>query len=160
MISSFAEFRRVICRTLIVAALSLVWAGPVSWAQSQPSRDLVVTTGKGMAHRFHVEVAANDSERAKGLMFRKELPQNGGMLFDFATAQPVAMWMKNTLIPLDMLFVAENGRVVNIAERTVPGSLVPIPSDAPVRYVIELAGGTASRLDIRPGDNVTKGLTP
>jgi uncharacterized membrane protein (UPF0127 family) len=76
------------------------------------------------------------------------------MLFDFGHSESVAMWMKNTLIPLDMLFIASDGSVINIAQRTVPESLTPIPSAQPVRYVLELAGGTASRLGIKPGDRV------
>jgi hypothetical protein len=76
------------------------------------------------------------------------------MLFDFKTDRPVAMWMRNTRIPLDMLFIARDGRVANIAERAVPFSEQTIPSAGPVRAVLELAGGTASRLGIKPGDRV------
>jgi len=76
------------------------------------------------------------------------------MLFDFKRVQPVAMWMKNTLIPLDMLFIDGAGRVVNVAENTVPLSLATIPSAAPVRAVLEINAGSARRLGIRPGDQV------
>ena len=141
-----------------IILLSALFCLP-AMAQSQPPRDLPVQSVETGAHRFRVEVAATDAERAKGLMYRRELVPETGMLFDFGTAQSVTMWMKNTLLPLDMLFVAGDGRIVNIAERTVPGSLTPIPSDEPVRYVIELAGGTASRLRLKPGDRVTLGLT-
>ncbi len=78
------------------------------------------------------------------------------MLFDFQRAVPVAMWMKNTFIPLDMLFIAADGRIVNIARRTVPQSLETIPSAAPVRWVLELNAGAAARLGIRAGDRVTQ----
>jgi uncharacterized membrane protein (UPF0127 family) len=87
-------------------------------------------------------------------MFRKSLPPDAGMLFDYRTPSTASMWMKNTLIPLDMLFVDEQGRVVNIHERAVPGSLDPIAAMAPARAVIELNGGTAARLGIKPGDRV------
>ena len=79
---------------------------------------------------------------------------DAGMLFDYKTPSMATMWMKNTLIPLDMLFVDAQGRIVNIHERAVPGSLATISAAAPVRAVIELNGGTAARLGIRPGDRV------
>lgn len=142
-------------------ALCLSLGVQPSLAQNQGRRELIVQSQQaGTSHSFQVEVATNDAERAKGLMFRRELAVNAGMLFDFVTPQPVTMWMKNTLLPLDMLFVAEDGRVVNIAERTVPGSLAAIPSDAPVRYVIEVNGGTAARLRLKAGDRVVRGLVP
>ena len=103
---------------------------------------------------FAIELAVTDEERAKGLMYRKELPDGRGMLFDFRTEQDVSMWMKNTLIPLDMLFVDQQGRVINIHERAVPGSLDPIAAAGPARAVIELNGGTAAHLGIKPGDRV------
>jgi hypothetical protein len=87
-------------------------------------------------------------------MFRRSLAPDSGMLFDFKTPSMATMWMKNTLIPLDMLFVDEHGRIVNIAERAVPESTDTIAAAAPVRAVIELNGGTVARLGIRPGDQV------
>jgi uncharacterized membrane protein (UPF0127 family) len=87
-------------------------------------------------------------------MYRPSMPNDTGMLFDFGIEQRVSMWMKNTLIPLDMLFIDVHGKIVNIAERTVPHSLASIPAVKPVRFVLELNGGTASRLGIRPGDTV------
>lgn len=147
-------------RKASLLALCLLLATLPAFAQSQTRRELQVQGRDGLVHAFQVEIAATDAERAKGLMFRRELAVNAGMLFDFATPQPVTMWMKNTLLPLDMLFVAEDGRVVNIAERTVPGSLAAIPSDEPVRFVIEVNGGTASRLRLKAGDRVVKGLSP
>jgi uncharacterized membrane protein (UPF0127 family) len=87
-------------------------------------------------------------------MFRQSLAPDAGMLFDFGSPSRAMMWMKNTLIPLDMLFVDAQGRIVNIHERAVPGSLATIAAAAPVRAVIELNGGTAARLQIRPGDRV------
>lgn len=87
-------------------------------------------------------------------MFREELAPDAGMLFDFKQPTMATMWMKNTLIPLDMLFVDQAGRIVNIQERAVPLSTAIIAAAAPVRAVIELNGGTAARLGIKPGDRV------
>ena len=105
----------------------------------------------GTAHAFQVEVAATEKERQIGLMFRRRMAANAGMLFDYIRPQRVAMWMKNTYIPLDMLFIAANGRVVNIAKRTVPHSLRPIASKGRVRAVLEVNSGTIDRLGIAPG---------
>ncbi|MBF0266981.1 MAG: DUF192 domain-containing protein [Alphaproteobacteria bacterium] len=131
-----------------------------SVSQDLPVRELVIRSKDGTEHRFMVEVAASTASRAKGLMYRRELAPDAGMLFDFEVTLQISMWMKNTLLPLDMFFVVESGRIVNIAERTVPGSLLAIPADEPVRYVIELVGGTASRLRLKAGDKVIKGLGP
>ena len=85
-------------------------------------------------------------------MFRKELPEGQGMLFDFQRDQDVAMWMQNTYIPLDMIFIAGDGRIVNIAENTVPLSTRIVASARPVRAVLEVIGGTTRKLGIAPGD--------
>jgi uncharacterized membrane protein (UPF0127 family) len=103
---------------------------------------------------FAVEVVSNDADRAKGLMYRKELPQGRGMLFDFQREQDIAMWMKNTYIPLDMIFIAGDGRIRRIAENTEPLSERIIPSGGPVRGVLEVIGGTARKLGLSPGDRV------
>ncbi len=87
-------------------------------------------------------------------MFRKNLAADAGMLFDFGSPEKVVMWMKNTLIPLDMLFIKPGGIIANIASGTAPLSLSPVPSNGPVRGVLELKAGTAARLGIRPGDQV------
>jgi uncharacterized membrane protein (UPF0127 family) len=105
-------------------------------------------------HVFAVELANTDAQRAKGLMFRKKLPEGQGMLFDFGHDQDVAMWMKNTYIPLDMLFIRSDGRILRIAENTMPLSTRIIPSGGPVRAVLEVIGGTAQKLGIAPGDRV------
>ncbi len=101
--------------------------------------------------RFQVEVADTDPERARGLMFRESLPRFGGMLFVYDQAQQVSFWMKNTLIPLDMLFFDESGRLVEVHENAVPGDLTGIPSEEPVRYVLEINGGAARELGVEPG---------
>jgi uncharacterized membrane protein (UPF0127 family) len=104
--------------------------------------------------RFTIDLAVSAEDQAQGLMFRRSLPRDAGMLFDFGRTRPAEFWMKNTLIPLDMLFVDQRGRIINIHERAVPGSLEPIAAAAPARAVIELNGGTAARLGIKPGDRV------
>ena len=106
------------------------------------------------SHRFTVEVARTARQHARGLMFRRRLAPDSGMLFLYRTSQPVTMWMKNTFIPLDILFVAADGRIVRIAQRTVPHSMQNIPSFGPVSAVLEVNGGTAARLGIRPGDRI------
>ena len=103
---------------------------------------------------FTVEIAKTDQERATGLMHRKELAEGKGMLFDFRPDQNVTMWMKNTLIPLDMIFIAGDGRIIRIAENTEPLSEKIIPSGGLARGVLEVIGGTARKLGIRPGDRV------
>jgi uncharacterized membrane protein (UPF0127 family) len=113
---------------------------------------------KNGVHAFSVEIATNDAERERGLMFRKELPEGRGMLFDFAREQDVSMWMKNTYIPLDMLFIQSDGRISHIAENTEPLSERIISSGGPVRAVLEVIGGTARKLGIAPGDRVANAL--
>ena len=115
--------------------------------------ELVIETADAR-HRFTVELADSPRRRERGLMFRTELAADRGMLFDYVTSQPVAMWMKNTLIPLDMLFVDKGGIIRRIESWTTPLSLAPIVSGGPVRAVIELRGGIARQLGIEPGDRV------
>jgi len=105
-------------------------------------------------HAFQVEMAITSEEKERGLMFRRELPEGQGMLFDFQFDQPVAFWMKNTYIPLDMIFIRGDGRILRIAENTEPLSERNIPSGGPVRAVLEVIGGTAKKLGIAPGDRV------
>ncbi len=90
----------------------------------------------------------------QGLQGRRKLAPNAGMLFDFQTPQIVSMWMKDTLLPLDMIFVAANGEVLNVAEKTVPHSLIPVGSAGEALAVLEVNAGTAARLGIRPGDRI------
>lgn len=154
----------IVCVAVVLGARTLLpgEASPraVARAQAQvaglitfPSAPLAIQTSDKV-HRFKVEVATKPEERAQGLMFRRTLAADAGMLFDFGRTEPVAMWMKNTFIPLDMLFITSDGTIVNIAQRTVPESLTAIPSAKPVRYVLEVASGTASRLGLKPGDKV------
>lgn len=114
---------------------------------------LEVVTSSGRT-RFFVEIADNDAEREKGLMFRKEVPPDRGMLFDFKTPREVAFWMKNTLIPLDIIYIQKDGTVLSIARNTTPHSETPIPSGGPVVGVLELAGGRAAEIGLLPGDRI------
>lgn len=119
-----------------------------------PLEELVIVTRDGRRHVFRVEVARTPDQQTVGLMFRENVPEDGGMLFDWGSPRESSMWMKNTLVSLDMLFIAADGRIHRIAERTVPHSLAPISSRGPVRATLELAAGTAERLGIRVGDRV------
>lgn len=146
---------RFLALLLVAAALSWNSAAPLPAAAAQPLAISEVTIVSGEdRHIFKVEVAETPEQRRRGLMFRQELAADAGMLFDFQVVQRVSFWMKDTLIPLDMMFIGPNGRIVRIAERTVPKSLMANPSGAPVRAVLEVNGGTTSRLGIRPGDRV------
>ena len=148
-------------RRTFVAALTAVAVAPafVCRATAQPANitfaksELTIESG-GKKLRFNVEVADTDERRALGLMYRTNLAADAGMLFDFKRDQDVAMWMRNTRIPLDMLFIDAKGKVVNIAQRAVPFSETTIPSAGAVRAVLELNGGTAERLGLKAGDKV------
>ena len=143
----------------LFALLLLAVAGPRAGAQSQPRLEtfptgsLTIATASG-PHNFTVELATTPAQMEQGLMFRRNLAPDAGMLFDFGHPTMAAFWMKNTLIPLDMLFVGQDGRIVNIRERAVPLALDTIAAAAPVRAVVELNGGTTARLGIKPGDRV------
>ena len=101
--------------------------------------------------RFSVEVADDDAERAQGLMFRESMPKFAGMLFVYERPQPVAFWMRNTLIPLDMLFFDGNGRLERIKVGAMPHDETPVPGGEDIRYVLEINGGLAEELGIEPG---------
>lgn len=138
-------------RPTAVLVLGLVVAAGLGRADDLKTLEIASKTG---VHVFAVEVADTDAERAKGLMFRNHLAEGRGMLFDFRREQDVAMWMQNTYIPLDMLFVRGDGRILRIAENTEPLSTRIIPSGGPVRAVLEVIAGTARKLGIAPGDRV------
>jgi len=118
-----------------------------------PYTDLVIDTSTG-AHPFKVEVVDTPVTRELGLMYRTHLDPDKGMLFDFGDPEPVSFWMKNTLIPLDMIFITADGRVANVAANAIPGDLTPIDSAGAVTGVLEIQGGEAAKLGIKPGDVV------
>ncbi|MCE6961439.1 DUF192 domain-containing protein [Cereibacter sphaeroides] len=110
-----------------------------------------VRTPGGTAVRFSVELADTPAERAKGLMFRESLPRSAGMLFLFDAPQVASFWMRNTLIPLDMIFVSPDGTVKSVHANAVPGDLTPIRGGEGIQSVLEINGGLAGRLGIVPG---------
>jgi uncharacterized membrane protein (UPF0127 family) len=134
-------------------AMGLIRTAPGAELQRFATAELTIVSASGR-HRFKVELAETPEQMAQGLMFRRSLAEDAGMLFDYKSPTEATMWMRNTLIPLDMLFVDAQGRIVNINQRAVPQSLDVISAAAPVRAVIELNGGTAARLGIAPGDRV------
>jgi uncharacterized protein len=145
--------RAVFVLVFLLLPAVVVAAGGEAPTPQYPARELTIVSAGG-SHRFYVELAETPAQMERGLMFREQLAPNAGMLFDFKQPTKATMWMKNTLIPLDMLFVDQGGRIVNIHERAVPLSTAIIAAAAPVRAVIELNGGTAAHLGIKPGDRV------
>lgn len=149
MNSIFAPRRRALAG-LLAAFCAL--AAP-AWSGALRTEPLSIATSRGVFH-FRVEVADTDASRERGLMFRRTLAPDYGMLFDFKRTQTVAFWMKNTLIPLDMLFIGADGRVVSIAANAKPLSEAQIPSGGPVLGVLEIRGGRAAQIGAEPGDEV------
>lgn len=153
---------------MIVGAGALVLAAAIAACSPQSSmgtraelsaaglEQLPLTIRSGnRTHTFTVEVARTPEQQANGLMHRQSLAPDRGMIFPYAPPQDVAFWMKNTLIPLDMVFIRADGTIARIADNTVPLSLDPVPSLEPVAAVLEIAGGRAAELGIRPGDKVS-----
>jgi uncharacterized protein len=135
-----------------VAAVAIfAFAGPGAQAASVQPLEIVTKNGVQV---FSVEMATTEQEKETGLMYRKELPDGKGMLFDFSPEQQVSMWMKNTYIPLDMIFIRADGRIVRIAENTEPLSTKIISSGGPAKGVLEVIAGTAKKYGIEPGDRV------
>jgi uncharacterized membrane protein (UPF0127 family) len=128
----------------------LLFAGRLGAADLQP---LEIASKDGV-HVFAVEMAVTPEEQSKGLMFRKELPEGQGMLFDFHREQEATFWMKNTYVPLDMIFIRGDGRIHRIVANTKPLSEALVSSGGPVRAVLEVVAGTAKKLGIAPGDRV------
>jgi hypothetical protein len=129
----------------------LLVALTIGAAAAAESLEFVTATG---AHRFEIEVARTEREREVGLMYRRSMPRDHGMLFTFPSEQPVSMWMKNTYIPLDMVFVSRKGRVTSVARDAVPMSETIIPSGPPAFAVIELNAGAARAIGLDVGDQV------
>ncbi|HAJ46661.1 MAG TPA: DUF192 domain-containing protein [Alphaproteobacteria bacterium] len=120
-----------------------------------PQEPLAIETAPGKALRFQVEMALTPHQQAVGLMYRKRMPEGHGMFFDFGhEREGVAFWMKNTIIPLDMIFIDGRGQIVRVAARTTPLSEAQVPAGAPARAVLEIAGGEAERLGIKQGQRV------
>jgi hypothetical protein len=118
-----------------------------------PTTQLTVETTSG-PKKFSVEVASDPASQQRGLMFRRSLSPNAGMLFAFRRSASLSFWMKNTFLSLDMLFIRSDGTIASIATNTAPLSTMPIRSAEPVKAVLEINGGRAHELGIRPGDRV------
>ncbi len=151
---TFGSFHRLALAVSLVLAvvLALVPAGPRA---QEPARlePVVIETSQGR-FTFTAEIADTPELRRRGLMFRHNLPEDRAMLFDWGQVKPVSMWMRNTHVSLDMIFIAPDGRVVKVAERTEPLSETTISSGAPVAAVLEVVAGTAERIGLEPGDRV------
>ena len=127
---------------------------PTAAQPELPKEKLVIVTRDGVHHEFNVEMALTPRQQQVGEMFRTNVPPDGGMLFVWPVARPSPMWMENTLVPLDMVFINADGTIRHIAENTVPQSLATVDSGGPVLATLELAGGTTARLNIIVGDKV------
>jgi uncharacterized protein len=150
---SFAGGRRRAQRSIVVAVLLVLGAVAGSGAQAASVQPLEIVTRNGV-QVFSVEMATTEQEKETGLMYRKELADGKGMLFDFSPEQQVSMWMKNTYISLDMIFIRADGRILRIAENTEPMSTRIIPSGGLAKGVLEVIAGTAKKYGIEPGDRV------
>ncbi len=140
-------------------ALALALAATPAMAQTGPQPELpkeplTIVTRSGARHAFQVEMALSAEQQTLGLMFRTQIPADGGMLFDWVTPRDSTMWMRNTVSSLDMVFINADGTIRRVVADTVPQSLAIIESRGPVRATLELAAGTTKRLDIRAGDRV------
>jgi uncharacterized protein len=144
------------------AALFLASAGggvsPAAAQETFARSSVLIETAGGGKFRFNVEMAETMAQQAQGLMFRRQMAADAGMMFPYAAPQVAAFWMKNTFIPLDMLFIAADGRISHIHPNAAPQSEASIPSKGPVKAVLELNGGLAARLGVRVGDVVRHAL--
>ncbi|MBB3542182.1 DUF192 domain-containing protein [Rhizobium sp. BK399] len=144
-----------------LAALFFIVALPALSQQPMTfdKEPLIIHTASGKRLNFIVEIADTNEERQRGLMYRKEMAEDAGMIFDFGVSRRVQMWMENTILPLDMLFVDSTGTIRNIKQNAVPYSQEVIDSMTEVKYVIELNAGVTAKLGIKPGDKVMSATT-
>ncbi|MBK3735248.1 DUF192 domain-containing protein [Azospirillum brasilense] len=145
---------RVLLGGLLMGAVILLSALPAVALESFARSSLTVETAGGGKYRFDIELAETPAQQAQGLMYREKMAADAGMLFTYDRPQPASFWMKNTLIPLDMIFIGADGRIVNIHANAVPQSLDAVNSAGPVKGILEINGGMSARLGIRPGDRV------
>jgi uncharacterized membrane protein (UPF0127 family) len=142
-------------RRVLLALLCLVpWLAAASGRLDGAELQTLEIASKNGVHAFAVELALTPDEQSRGLMYRRSLPEGQGMLFDFKRDQETSFWMKNTYIPLDMIFIRGDGRIHRIAENTEPLSERMVPSNGPIRAVLEVIAGTTRKLGIAPGDRV------
>jgi uncharacterized membrane protein (UPF0127 family) len=149
------ELRAPFCLVLALSVVFYLFALGEPHAASVQPLEIVTKTG---VHVFSVEMATTEEEKQTGLMWRKELADGKGMLFDFSPEQQISMWMKNTYIPLDMIFIRADGRILRIAENTEPLSTKIISSGGIAKGVLEVIAGTAQKYGIQPGDRVAHPL--
>jgi hypothetical protein len=152
--SSRSDFRRPGRRLVLAAPLALAAAAARAQGDVAFERSSLVIAAGGRDLKFEIELALTEPQRERGLMYRKQLGPYEGMLFDFHREMPVSFWMKNTLIPLDMVFIGADGVVKHVHANAVPLSTDTVPSMYPVRAVLEINGGSARLLGIKPGDTV------
>jgi uncharacterized membrane protein (UPF0127 family) len=149
----FVSAAAVACLMVMAAPVPAVLAQAPARAAAAAGEPLTIVTKAG-PKRFNVEVMRDDAGRSRGLMFRRHMAADHGMLFDFERDEPVTMWMKNTYLPLDMVFIRPDGTISRIAADTEPLSTAIIPSGSPVSAVLELNAGTTAKLGIQPGDRI------
>jgi uncharacterized membrane protein (UPF0127 family) len=135
------------------AGFALMLLLPPPGAIAAGNGTLVLKTDSG-PHSFNIEIATTNGERALGLMYRRELPDDAGMLFLYDPPQPITMWMRNTILPLDMIFIGTDGKVHRIESHTEPFSTEVISSDGTVQGVLEVNAGTAAKIGLKAGDEV------
>ena len=143
----------LVCALIVVAGCAPSSAKPGATAVAVKLTPLEIVTANKTVH-FHVEVARTEAEQARGLMFRTGLPDHGGMIFPMASPRWAVFWMKNTLIPLDMIFIRADGHIARIAANTTPQSLDQVSSGEPVVAVLEIMGGGAEKDGLQAGDLV------
>ena len=149
-----------ISRRIFISVFAFLGFSTLAWSQDLLTFEkskLKIKTLKG-EKIFEVELAETERQHSQGLMYRRSMAANAGMLFDYGSMRHIRMWMKNTYLPLDMIFIDSKGKIINIVERTIPHSLSVISSRGRVRAVLELNSGTASRLGIIEGDRVVHSI--
>lgn len=151
------RFTGVVLLAVALFTASIFLSASSQTVQAQNADSLTIISSEGR-HEFSVELADTPESRARGLMYRRSMPEDHGMLFDFGRVDMVSMWMRNTYIPLDMLFVRADGSIARIASDTEPLSERPISSGEPVLAVFEINAGIADRLGIAPGDRIVHPL--
>ena len=149
--SSFAPARPAFKAARFFGAFAVTFLALLPLAACSGENTAVLHTASG-DYTFNIEVVDNDASRAKGLMFRQELAKDAGMLFDFFVERETSFWMQNTFIPLDMVFIAADGTVKTIHANARPLDTTPIASGVPVRFVLEIPGGRAAEIGLKPGD--------
>lgn len=150
-------FKKTFIRSALVALFLIPVLGTAAGIAAEifAREPLTITTGGGKEHVFNVELALTEAQREQGLMFRRMMGENEGMLFDFGESRMVYMWMKNTVLPLDMIFMDKDGKITHLRTKAEPFSETIISSVEPVRYVLEVNSGTIDRIHVSKGDHVT-----